>query len=565
MLNQQNDRRRAHDRYHDRRQAHNGYRDQRQAHDRDYDPWRVHDEDPNTGSIFKWILTVGIFLVILTVIIGCCRGAGAKAKRGIIKKSSRKISRSKTPPVESTSQSGSKFTTALACIPIVGTMVTLCLRSKNVRERSQIMTDTSTWTSGSNKDDGGDNASAPFVLQPLRQHRRERDNVNVNSSDVSSSWSIGTMFKTGVACTGLYYLYRCTRWCWGQESLSARGSKYALLVGCSNVQHGELSTVQSYNTSNKVQGCLLDTELGFQITRLSDSPAFCNDRNAHHPAKYAGMPSADNVKKELRSMLRNAQPGDTCVFVYQGHGDYGWDLQANRMRQFLCCIGGNNDEYVGDTDLHAILNEACAGVKILVLLDCCHAGYIASQPYRLNSSWKPKPVGSGSKGERFLARYNAWKNHGGWYDSDFHSGRKQHNRPFIISIAASEFDEASWDMGRIPSSEHSNHPTRAEDKTGVFSVRMMTYFFGDWEKDGHFKDNANKTIGQQFYMALDSNKLQNVGSGEGQHAVLTSNQRFDTDSFGIWDFISGDFYQDWYGNYHLQSNSWERWNPWNWF
>jgi hypothetical protein len=184
-------------------------------------------------------------------------------------------------------------------------------------------------------------------------------------------------------------------------SISAQAAHRALLVGCSNVEHPGTGLAgnnsRSYNTLNKVVDRLQALHLGFDIERLSDDPHF-----GYNPAV---LPTADNIKRALRRRIHESQPGDTLLFVYNGHGDdRGWDWKTQRRRQYLCCIGSNDSEFLWDNELHEILNTAHAGVKILVLLDCCHAGYIASQPYRFSSSWSPRKVGGGSRSQRFLAR-----------------------------------------------------------------------------------------------------------------------------------------------------------------
>lgn len=264
-------------------------------------------------------------------------------------------------------------------------------------------------------------------------------------------------------------------------------------------------------------------------------------------------------------MITNSQPGDTCLFVYSGHGgDKSW---FGESRQFLCCIGGNDREYLWDSELHGVLNSAQPGVKILVLLDCCHAGYMAGLPYRFKSTARPKPMGRGSASQRWLARYNNWRSNAQWSWSKYHFPHRKHSKnrdrqvitanqaqakPFIICITASEYYESSW--GGV-----------GPDQVALFLIRAMAYIFGDDRKNSrHEYHNAYKSIGQQYYMTLDSNFLQEVG-GEGQHAVMTSNCMFDVDSFTLWDFFTKQFYQNYNGHYYLYESSWMRWCPWNWW
>lgn len=291
-------------------------------------------------------------------------------------------------------------------------------------------------------------------------------------------------------------------------------SRHALLVDCSN-EADDLAD-RPYNTCNEVYDRLNGLNAGFTFTRLSDGQFEVGEQvegkwgskwynckveavneDGTYKVSYYGLddakitndmaptwlrqpkrqpidasedssedseeskkrlkrwPTAANVRTKLTEMIGNAKPGDTCVFVYAGHGD-GYDPEdGGRPRTFLVCTGrsyeGNpnikSEYHLWDDDLHAILNKAQAGVKILVLLGCCHSGYMAGLPYQLHSDWKPKPnVGSGTRGQKFLARYEKWS--GDWKYSDLNFGHPQPspNRPFIITISACEISEkgVSW-------------------------------------------------------------------------------------------------------------------------
>merc|ERR1712098_148422 len=85
---------------------------------------------------------------------------------------------------------------------------------------------------------------------------------------------------------------------------------------------------------------------------------------------------------------------------------------------------------------------------------------------------------------------------------------------------------------------------------------MISYIFGDGDrKEGHEYYNGYKTIGQQYYMTLDSDNLQNVDGNGPQHAVMTSNCKFDVGSFNIWDFLTKKFSQKNADRYYLTEES----------
>jgi len=283
-------------------------------------------------------------------------------------------------------------------------------------------------------------------------------------------------------------------------------------------------------------------------------------------------------------MIQDSNPGDTCLFVYNGHGastPYNKQGQYDGTeRQYLCCLGQNNDEYLWEEDLHEILGNAKPGVKIMLLIDACHAAYMAALPYAFRSTRLPTPgIGSGTDLQRFQARYNHWKHAARWewtQSAPFYhtpqnrqvaTAKQTQAKPFIICLSASEYHESSWNWGRMSGGERAH--TEAQDLVWLFTVRMMSYMFGDninnVTRHQHQYYNGTKPIGQQYYMTLDSCNLQRCGANlEPQHAVMTSNCKFDVDSFTGWNFFSRQFYQDRNGTYYLYEPSWFPWKwPWS--
>merc|ERR1711964_158113 len=250
-----------------------------------------------------------------------------------------------------------------------------------------------------------------------------------------------------------------------------------------------------------------------------------------------------------------SQPGDTCLFVYGGHGNYS-DMQGNRMgarneQQYLCCTeGSGNGDVLWDHELEQIVNRAQPGVKVLLIIMSCYSGYMARQPFRFNSRDKPKPDGTyQSDDKKFLARYESWSQKSGWFTvgTQFLGSRTRANmtalqkrkRPFIICLSASEYTEtADVDQGALPA-------FTGFGKYSTFTVRMIQYMFGDTRPgaEKHRQENWRKPIGQQFYMSLDTPKM-------GHTPVMTSNVQFDVTKFSVLDFFRKRFEQDDQGTYH---------------
>ena len=86
------------------------------------------------------------------------------------------------------------------------------------------------------------------------------------------------------------------------------------------------------------------------------------------------------ILSRLRKLVGSAQAGDHVFFSYSGHGSQvrdrdGDESLLDRMDEILCPFDIDFDEvYITDDELHKIFSKLPAGVKLTVILDCCHSG-----------------------------------------------------------------------------------------------------------------------------------------------------------------------------------------------
>lgn len=99
--------------------------------------------------------------------------------------------------------------------------------------------------------------------------------------------------------------------------MEKKGSRkrLAVLVGCNYP-----------NTSNELHGCINDVVLMREslVNRLRFDPTHIQlliDDDHHGSSSVINiMPTGENIKKALETMIDEAQPGDTLFFHYSGHG-----------------------------------------------------------------------------------------------------------------------------------------------------------------------------------------------------------------------------------------------------
>mmetsp|Transcript_130658 Transcript_130658/g.419016 ORF Transcript_130658/g.419016 Transcript_130658/m.419016 type:complete len:1139 (+) Transcript_130658:92-3508(+) len=152
----------------------------------------------------------------------------------------------------------------------------------------------------------------------------------------------------------------------------------ALTVGinyfCLRPGQGQLSGC--INDSDTIVGILKDT-FGFQdsqICRLRDDRANM-------------MPTKANILAALRWLTSEAVPGDELFLHYSGHGgqvkDKDGDEESGMDDTLIPC----DFQHVGqitDDELHThIVEPLPKGVRMWVILDCCHSGTALDLPYKV--------------------------------------------------------------------------------------------------------------------------------------------------------------------------------------
>ncbi len=86
-----------------------------------------------------------------------------------------------------------------------------------------------------------------------------------------------------------------------------------------------------------------------------------------------------NIISRLHWLVDNAKEGDCLLFHYSGHGsqivDRDGDELKDRMDEILCPHDMDWDgNFISDDDLSKIFKNIAKGIRLEILLDCCHSG-----------------------------------------------------------------------------------------------------------------------------------------------------------------------------------------------
>ncbi len=87
----------------------------------------------------------------------------------------------------------------------------------------------------------------------------------------------------------------------------------------------------------------------------------------------------DGILKRLAWLADISKDGDTVVFHFSGHGsqipDLNRDEQEDKLDELICPWDMDwAGVYITDDDLALYLNRISPGVRVEVILDCCHSG-----------------------------------------------------------------------------------------------------------------------------------------------------------------------------------------------
>jgi hypothetical protein len=139
-------------------------------------------------------------------------------------------------------------------------------------------------------------------------------------------------------------------------------AKRAFLVGINRYQIAGADLRGCVNDVKDLSAALVDFH-GFKKKDI----AVLTDLGATKKAMQAG----------IRALLRDSRKGDVALLHFSGHGSHVPDDnkdEADGRDEILCPADLDWDDPLRDDWLRTTLDGAPAGVKLTVIMDCCHSG-----------------------------------------------------------------------------------------------------------------------------------------------------------------------------------------------
>merc|ERR1712190_525006 len=105
------------------------------------------------------------------------------------------------------------------------------------------------------------------------------------------------------------------------------------------------------------------------------------------------MPTRRNIEKALDWLVDGAQPGDVLFFHFSGHGAQQEDphgYEEDGMNETILPVDFEHSGMLSDDEIgELVVRHLPEGVRLTVLLDCCHSGTGLNLPFMwLGNRWK---------------------------------------------------------------------------------------------------------------------------------------------------------------------------------
>ncbi|KAI9342338.1 caspase domain-containing protein [Obelidium mucronatum] len=187
-----------------------------------------------------------------------------------------------------------------------------------------------------------------------------------------------------------------------QNSFTSSGKKKALLIG-----------INYTGTSYALSGCINDAHnlKNFIVQNYGYSASPESMVMLSEDSKNDKMiPTVKNLIAGFQWLVSNTKSGDELFLSYSGHGAQIKDDDGDRasgMDSTLCPLDFLTAGQIRSDDVHRYLVAALPqGVKLTVVMDCCHSGTMMELPYtyRPDANGKMNPIDMVKEGMRIAAR-----------------------------------------------------------------------------------------------------------------------------------------------------------------
>jgi metacaspase-1 len=141
-------------------------------------------------------------------------------------------------------------------------------------------------------------------------------------------------------------------------------------------------------TGYQLSGCINDINKIEQLLR--SSYRFSNVIKLHDTSQI--LPTKINILSQLTLLLSNAKSGDVLFFHYSGHGAQIKDVTGDEVdlldEVIIPSDYFTSKNIITDDEIKGVIQKNLkSGVKLFILMDCCHSGTIFDLKYNFKDDW----------------------------------------------------------------------------------------------------------------------------------------------------------------------------------
>jgi hypothetical protein len=141
-------------------------------------------------------------------------------------------------------------------------------------------------------------------------------------------------------------------------------------------------------TGYQLSGCINDINKIEQLLR--SSYGFSSILKMHDTSPI--LPTKINILTQLALLLSSAKLGDVLFFHYSGHGAQIKDVNGDEVdlkdEVIIPSDYFTTKNVIVDDEIKDVIQKNLkSGVKLFILMDCCHSGTIFDLKYNFNDDW----------------------------------------------------------------------------------------------------------------------------------------------------------------------------------
>lgn len=157
---------------------------------------------------------------------------------------------------------------------------------------------------------------------------------------------------------------------------------------CGGQQRALLVGTNYPGTHAKLRGCINDVNNMYEL--LTGTYGWDSHSIRTLTDEYGELPTRANILAGLHWLAQGAQPGDSLMFHFSGHGGQQPDpegMEEDGMNETILPVDFQQAGMITDDEIsNIIVRPMPEGVRITAVLDCCHSGTGMDLPFTWSKS-----------------------------------------------------------------------------------------------------------------------------------------------------------------------------------